>query len=366
MQIALSLGGNLGDVKKTFDNALTLLKANGICDLCKSLIIKTKPINCPNNSPDFFNMAVTGEWHKSPEELLVLCKKLEKNAGRDIIYERNAPRPLDIDIILFGDCIIKTKTLIIPHIEAHRRLFVLEPLSQIARNWIFPDCNKSVDELLNDLSINIEVVNILEEKQNMNCPNTIKTLPLKSQERKMRYRASKPKWGSLCGEILCRKMLKGRWGREISNLEFDINKNGKPYFLTQPHIFFNISHSNKFATCATSKYEVGIDIEDVDRNNKNFAQIAKRFFSQEEIKIVEQYGIDAFLKIWTMKEAYLKAIGVGITIPLNTFTIPFKSNKSIINNKTMFFNYSKTEKYHLSICSEIELPINLSSGSTKR
>lgn len=85
---------------------------------------------------------------------------------------------------------------------------------------------------------------------------------------------------------------------------------GKPYFRNFPDIFFNISHSGKYVVCAVSDKEVGIDIEG---GRKASISLAKRFFCQEEASwINEEDSEDRFFRIWTLKEAYGKAVGCGV------------------------------------------------------
>ncbi len=85
---------------------------------------------------------------------------------------------------------------------------------------------------------------------------------------------------------------------------------GKPYFRNFPDIFFNISHSGKYVVCAVSDKEVGIDIEG---GRKASISLAKRFFCQEETSwINEEDSEDRFFRIWTLKEAYGKAVGCGV------------------------------------------------------
>ncbi|MFA7230103.1 MAG: 2-amino-4-hydroxy-6-hydroxymethyldihydropteridine diphosphokinase [Victivallaceae bacterium] len=146
-KVALALGGNLGNVKETFNIAVTQLKQNGFKIDKISSFHRTMPIDCPLDTPDFINGALTGDWPESAGSLLELCRRLEITAGRPERHGVNLARTLDVDIILFGDRIICTDDLIIPHPRAATRRFVLEPLFEIAPNWIFPDSGKSVAEL---------------------------------------------------------------------------------------------------------------------------------------------------------------------------------------------------------------------------
>ncbi len=147
-EIALSVGGNVGDVKQNIYNAIEELKWQGVINIKLSSFYETEPVNCPDNSPNFINAAIIAKTQLSPQELLLLCKKIESISGRAEKYERNSPRPLDLDIILYDDLILNTENLVIPHKEAINRMFVLEPLAEIAKDLIFPTTNLSVKEHL--------------------------------------------------------------------------------------------------------------------------------------------------------------------------------------------------------------------------
>ena len=147
-KIAIALGGNLGDSKAVFASAISELNKNGVKNIKMSTLFHSKPENCPSDSPDFTNAALIGEWAGSPEDLLELCQKIEISAGRPGKHDFNAPRTLDLDIILFGNRITKTTNLQIPHPRATSRLFVLKPLAELAPDWIFPDINKSIKQIV--------------------------------------------------------------------------------------------------------------------------------------------------------------------------------------------------------------------------
>lgn len=92
--------------------------------------------------------------------------------------------------------------------------------------------------------------------------------------------------------------------------ETGTNSSGKPYFINFPDIYFNISHSGKYVACVVSDKEVGIDIEG---DRKASISLAGRFFCPEEVSwINEADSEDRFFRIWTLKEAYGKAIGCGV------------------------------------------------------
>ncbi len=146
--IALSLGGNLGDVSATFKSAAADLAQAGVTDIKLSSFYRTAPVGCVPGTPDFINAALTGNWTGSVEELHELCRSLEVKNGRPRDHEAYASRTLDVDIVFFGSEKINTADLTIPHKEASNRLFVLVPLADIAGDWTFPGTDSSVNDVL--------------------------------------------------------------------------------------------------------------------------------------------------------------------------------------------------------------------------
>ena len=163
-RIILALGGNLGDVPQTFAQAIQKLQRNGLTNITPSSCYTTAPIDCDENAPDFVNAALSGDWNDTPEKLLTLCKQLESEAGRPSQYKRNADRPLDIDIIFFGEEIVTSENLVIPHKEAHNRLFVMVPVAEIAPDFIHPLKKKTASELLVPLKTDSEYAEIISNK----------------------------------------------------------------------------------------------------------------------------------------------------------------------------------------------------------
>ncbi len=149
--IALALGGNIGDTEVIFNKAIKLLEENGLKNIKTSFLYSNPAVDCIPGTPDFINTALTGQWNKSPRELLKLCQDIEKHLGRPESHTSDTSRIVDIDIILFGNLLINEQGLKIPHPKACDRLFVLLPLEEIASDWIFPDKKKKVCDLLNQL-----------------------------------------------------------------------------------------------------------------------------------------------------------------------------------------------------------------------
>ncbi len=144
----LSLGGNLGDVARTFAHAVCDLEKQAQSHVLKcSSLWRTKPWG-KTDQPDFLNMAVSLSTDLPALELLDFCRALEIKAGR-IRHERWGPRPLDIDIIVFGSLEANTEVLTLPHPRAHERAFVLAPLAEIAPDVLLH--GKRINDLLHKL-----------------------------------------------------------------------------------------------------------------------------------------------------------------------------------------------------------------------
>ena len=147
IEVSLMFGGNLGNVPAAFDSALEKLTENGFDITAKSSVFITEPVDCVPGTPPFQNMAVLGRWSGSPRELLELTQRIEHESGRPAEHSSREARTLDIDIITFGQKMICESNLIIPHPRAQQRLFVLEPLTEIAPDLCFPDSGQSVSAL---------------------------------------------------------------------------------------------------------------------------------------------------------------------------------------------------------------------------
>lgn len=146
----LSIGSNLGDKEAYLNYAIdSLYDDNGCRVLAVSNFIETEPYG-PVVQDNFLNGCVEIETIYSPKELLKVTQQIEAGAHRtrEIHW---GPRTLDIDIILYGDKIIHEPDLMIPHIEMHKREFVLEPLKQIAPYAIHPIYKKTVLDMLEQL-----------------------------------------------------------------------------------------------------------------------------------------------------------------------------------------------------------------------
>jgi 2-amino-4-hydroxy-6-hydroxymethyldihydropteridine diphosphokinase len=145
----VALGSNLGSPRETVLRAMDRLQEFSDAPVVRSSLYETDPVDCPPGSPKFVN-AVAGlipRADETPESLLKKLQGLEREFGRQPKRVHNEARPLDLDLIAFGDQMRDTTELILPHPRAHERRFVLEPLAEIASDLILPGQKQNVGSL---------------------------------------------------------------------------------------------------------------------------------------------------------------------------------------------------------------------------
>jgi 2-amino-4-hydroxy-6-hydroxymethyldihydropteridine diphosphokinase len=144
----LGLGSNLGNRKQNLSKALELLSEQVAIEQLSSLY-ETEPVGF-KDQPLFLNAVCRISTTLSPEKLLGFVKGIETALGRTPSFP-NAPRPLDIDILFYGNRTTKSEALTIPHPHLTQRAFVLIPLAEIAPDLVHPENRKTIRELLNSL-----------------------------------------------------------------------------------------------------------------------------------------------------------------------------------------------------------------------
>jgi 2-amino-4-hydroxy-6-hydroxymethyldihydropteridine diphosphokinase len=147
-RVAIALGSNLGDRRSHLDFAAARL-TQAFANLRVSTYHDTEPVGVPDPQPRFLNAAAVGETSASPREVLDLLMAIERERGRERSFQ-NAARTLDLDVILFGNVVLNDEALTIPHPRFRERLFVLEPLAEIAPDMIDPVTGKTIVRLKAD------------------------------------------------------------------------------------------------------------------------------------------------------------------------------------------------------------------------
>ncbi len=176
-----------------------------------------------------------------------------------------------------------------------------------------------------------------------------------------KYRCTIDKIHCIYSEILLKYMLWKYCKLPSDNLEYKYNTYGKPYLKMYPEILFSISPSNDWIICALADTQVGIDVEE---KIYEIDGLAERFYSKEEYEYVDSLcdltKYDEFIKIWTLKESYIKCIGKGMSIPLNLFGFKCSQDEiklyrnGICDETYMFYSQKLDDMYHMSICVENE------------
>ncbi|AIW87856.1 4'-phosphopantetheinyl transferase Sfp [Bacillus mycoides] len=165
---------------------------------------------------------------------------------------------------------------------------------------------------------------------------------------------------TLIGDLLIRSLVCQKYKISNEEIRFIYNEYGKPFVENFSDFHFNISHSGEWVVCGTANSNVGIDIEKVSEIEA--LKLANEFFSDEEFYDISSMNSDEqinyFYDIWTLKESYIKTIGKGLYIPLNSFSIK-KESRILISYKNIpkdfhFRQYSIEPNYKIFACATRE------------
>ena len=162
MRTAVALGSNLGDRLSNLHAAQKVIVdlSGVISPMLSSAIYETDPVGCEPGAGKFLNAVLEFDYEGDPLELLKSLREIEKTLGRAPDHPRNISRKIDIDLLYFGDIIMDSDELQLPHPRMHLRRFVLQPLADIRPDLILPGQSKTVRELLAQLSESTKVMRL--------------------------------------------------------------------------------------------------------------------------------------------------------------------------------------------------------------
>ena len=182
-------------------------------------------------------------------------------------------------------------------------------------------------------------------------------MPVYRREKIDRYKFDNDKRLSLGAGILLMRAVEAE-GFNFDDLKIALTEFGKPEITNLKNIRFSLSHSKSRVMCAISENEIGCDVE--LKKNADFS-IVQRFFANSEIDYLKQECtkpefLDDFFRIWTLKESYVKAKGMGFYIPFDSFAIDISSEKPylddiMLRDSCQFHEFDIEEEYKYSCCS---------------
>ena len=147
----IALGSNLGDRDGTVRSAIAALRQLGSVEAASSFY-ETAPVGMIDQ-PDFLNAVVALRTTLPPQELMTALLHVEQQHGRDRSASvPKGPRTLDLDLLSYGDVVMETPTLTLPHPSLAERRFVLVPLAEIAPQWRHPISGKTAADLLAEIT----------------------------------------------------------------------------------------------------------------------------------------------------------------------------------------------------------------------
>lgn len=159
--IYIGLGANLpgkyGDAEESLRAAMDVIEQRGLKIIDRSSVWETAPVPYNSNQPWYKNAVISISTDKTASKVMALLLAIEKEFGRTRSV-KNAPRILDLDLLAYDNLSVKTPYLTVPHPRMHERAFVLNPLKEIAPEWVHPQTGKHINTLLSEVSKDQRVV----------------------------------------------------------------------------------------------------------------------------------------------------------------------------------------------------------------
>ena len=150
MRAGVALGSNLGERLANLRNARKDISTLGgvLPPLRSSAVYETDPVGCEKGAAKFLNAVIEFGYSGEPEELLRALATIEKMLGRPVAHPRNVSRTIDLDLLYFGELVIKTDELQLPHPRIVERDFVLRPLADLRPDLVLPERDEPISALL--------------------------------------------------------------------------------------------------------------------------------------------------------------------------------------------------------------------------
>lgn len=181
------------------------------------------------------------------------------------------------------------------------------------------------------------------------CPEHLDGVPQKRKEKILRYRTEEARKQGLASSLLLQQVLLLH-GKDMNYISY--GENGKPEI---EGIYFNLSHSHEIAVCAVSDAPVGCDVEKIEKRRE---KVATHFFTSKEItymdSLLEKEKDDAFYRLWTMKESYMKMTGEGMKLSLKRIEFIFEEKVRVYRDGTRCdccIKEYEIPDYKLTVCS---------------
>lgn len=202
------------------------------------------------------------------------------------------------------------------------------------------------------MKINVVFKKVDAEYLEKNFDWVINMLYPARREAVLKFKNKKAAYVSMTAGLLLQEVVKDVLGLLAEEIVIGKNEHGKPFIQGHEEFKYNISHSGNMVMLAYSKQEVGADIEEL--RNKDI-KVAKRCFNKSEYDYVLGKGQDdndavteRFFRVWTMKEAYLKYSGKGISVPLDSFLLDMEN--LCVEGEPYKFYTKRLDNYTMAIC----------------
>ncbi|MDW7614149.1 4'-phosphopantetheinyl transferase superfamily protein [Peribacillus simplex] len=188
----------------------------------------------------------------------------------------------------------------------------------------------------------------------------LQLLPFRKAEKINKFLHFEDAQRGLVADLLIRFII-AKKGMTNGECQFNINAFGKPFLKNFPKFEFNLSHSEEWVVCAIDTAPVGIDVEAIKPID---LQVANHFFTEKECHYISsspELQESRFYEVWTLKESYIKAVGQGLTIPLNSFSIVHTNSSyqlelesgNFLDDQTFYFKQMALDPhYKLAICTQ--------------